>query len=91
MAAGRLAPANMFATLPVLNNYLNQGASTLSPGPWHQRPRIRRRALPAWNGVLNAMYRVTRTLEVSAGVYNTNAKAAAGSDHGVQLRPPAGQ
>jgi len=84
MAAGRLAPANMFATLPVLNNYLNGGINPV-PGSLGINDPAFAQSPPGVEWGAHAMYRVTRTLEVSAGVYNTNAKAAAGSDHGVNF------
>jgi porin len=84
VAAGRLAPANMFATMPVLNNYMN-GAINAEPGslPINVPPFVASPPGVEWGA--QAKYNVTSAFRVAAGVYNTNPAAAAGADHGVNF------
>ena len=84
LAAGRLAPGNTFATLPVFNNYLN-GAINAVPGSLgiNDPPFVASPPGVEWGA--QAIYRVTPALQLAAGVYNTNPFAAAGQDHGINF------
>jgi porin len=80
-AAGRLAPAATFATMPVLNNYLNVG---INPGPGTLD--INDTAFAAYPpGVewgAQAIYNITPRFQVAAGVFNTNHSSALGGKGG---------
>ena len=41
IAAGRLAPETTFATMPVLNNYINQGINPIPGSLWTNATRLR--------------------------------------------------
>jgi len=81
---GRLAPANLFATLPMLNNYVNGGINSF-PGSLNINDSTFTASPPGVEWGAQAIYRVTTTVQVAAGVYNTNPHAAAGKDNGVNF------
>ncbi len=84
IAAGRLAPANTFAALPVFNNYLNGGINPV-PGSLTINDPTFMQSPPGVEWGAQAVYHVTPAVQVSVGVYNTNPSAAAGADHGVNF------
>jgi porin len=84
IAAGRLAPGNTFAVLPVFNNYLNGGINA-SPGSLaiNVPPFVASPPGVEWGA--QARYSLISAFRVTAGVYSTNPAAAAGADHGVNF------
>lgn len=84
IALGRLAPANTFATLPVLNNYIN-GGITPFPGSLNTNDSIFTASPPGVEWAAQAIYNVTPTIQVAAGIYNTNPFAAVGTDNGTNF------
>ncbi|HXJ79969.1 MAG TPA: carbohydrate porin [Candidatus Methylomirabilis sp.] len=84
IAAGRLAPANAFAILPVSGNYFSAGINpvpeslSLNDGAFAQSP-------PGVEWGAQAIYQPIPKVEVSVGIYNTNPNAAAGNKHGVDF------
>jgi porin len=83
-AAGRLAPTSTFATIPVLNNYLNMainpdpGALGINDASFTSYP-------PGveWGG--QAIYNFSPAFQLAAGVYNTNQSSALGGKGGVNF------
>ena len=84
IAAGRLAPASTFATLPVFNNYLNGGINPI-PGSLSINDPTFAQSPPGVEWGAQVVYEPIVPLQVSVGVYNTNPFAAAGADHGVDF------
>jgi porin len=84
IALGRLAPANTFATLPVFNNYMNGGINSY-PGSLNINDSTFTASPPGVEWGAQALYNVTPTVLVAAGVYNTNLRAAAGNDNGINF------
>ncbi len=84
LAAGRLAPANTFATLPVFSNYLNDGINTGVGSLGINDPTFTS-SPPGVEWGAQAIYSVTPSLQVAVGLFNTNPYAAAGNDHGVNF------
>jgi len=84
IAAGRLAPANTFATLPVFTNYVNDSINT-GVGSLDINDSTFTSSPPGveWGG--QAIYNITPALQIAVGVFNTNQIAAAGGDHGVNF------
>lgn len=84
IAAGRLAPANTFATLPIFNNYFSgginpvHGSLTINDLAFAQSP-------PGVEWGAQVVYDPIVPLQISAGVYNTNPLSASGADHGVDF------
>jgi carbohydrate-selective porin OprB len=82
--AGRLAPANTFAALPVFANYVNYG---INPNPFSLGANdITFFGPPTgteWGA--QASYPVTRTIQVTAGAFNTNVHSANGENHGADF------
>ncbi len=84
IAAGRLAPANTFATLPVFNNYFSgginpvHGSLTINDPAFAQSP-------PGVEWGAQIAYSPILPLQISMGVYNTNPVSASGADHGVDF------
>ena len=77
IAAGRLAPSGTFATMPVLNKYINGG---INPVPGHSGPTTHVYLLSTgveWG--VQAIYNlIPRAFQFAAGVFNTNQSSAAG-------------
>ena len=84
IAAGRLGPGNTFATMPVFNNYLNGGIkavigslakndATFTPYP------------PGLEWGTQAIYYLTPTFQLGAGVFNTNQSSAGGGKGGLDF------
>jgi hypothetical protein len=84
VAAGRLAPGNTFATIPVLGNYLNGGING-NPGSIPTNDGIFTASPPGveWGGQLT--FNFTPTFQFATGIFNTNPNAAAGADNGVNF------
>jgi len=84
VAAGRLAPGNTFATLPVVANYLNGGINA-NPGALPINDGSFAASPPGveWGGQLT--YDVTPVIQLAAGLFNTQSDAAAGADHGANF------
>ena len=84
MIAGRLAAANTFAALPVFANYVNYG---INPNPFSLGANdVTFFAPPAgteWGA--QASYEVTHSIQVMAGVFNTNVNSANGENHGADF------
>jgi len=84
IAAGRLAAANTFATLPVFYNYLNSainpvaGALSFNDLAFSQSP-------PGVEWGAQIVYKPIVPLQIALGVYDTNPFAAAGANHGVDF------
>jgi carbohydrate-selective porin OprB len=82
--AGRLAAANTFAALPVFANYVNYG---INPNPFSLGANdVTFFSPPAgteWGA--QASYAATRTIQVTAGAFNTNVHSANGENHGADF------
>ncbi len=82
--AGRLAAANAFGTLPVFANYVNYG---IDPNPFSLGANdITFFGPPTgteWGA--QATYAMTPSVQVTAGVYNTNLNSANGENHGTDF------
>ncbi len=84
IAVGRLAPASTFAALPVFNNYINGGINAV-PGSLGINDLTFTASPPGVEWGAQAIYNLTPTIQVAAGIYNTNPYAAAGNDNGVNF------
>jgi porin len=84
MLAGRLAPANTFAALPVFANYVNYG---INPNPFslgaNDLAFFSPPAGTEWGA--QASYTVTPSIQISAGAFNTNLHSANGDSHGADF------
>jgi porin len=84
VAAGRLAPQSTFATMPVLNQYINGG---INPVPSHLA--INDPAFTAYPpGVqwgVQAIYSITPAFQFAGGVFNNNPNSARGSKGGLEF------
>jgi carbohydrate-selective porin OprB len=84
MLAGRLAPANTFAALPVFANYVNYG---INPNPFslgaNDLAFFSPPAGTEWGA--QASYMVTPSIQLSAGAFNTNLHSANGDSHGADF------
>jgi porin len=83
-AAGRLAPANTFATMPVFNNYLNEGISP-GPGALDINDTTFTSYPPGVQWGAQAIYNFTSSFQVAVGVFNTNQNSAGGSKGGLNF------
>jgi porin len=81
---GRLAPANLFANMPVLDNYVNGGIDSF-PASLNINDPAFVAGPPGVEWGAQAIYHLTPTIQVAAGVYNTNPHAAAGEDNGINF------
>jgi porin len=84
IAAGRLAPATTFATMPVLNNYVN-GAINPIPGALGTNDATFTSYPPGVEWGAQAIYNISPTLQVAAGVFNTNQSSAGGDEGGLNF------
>jgi porin len=84
LAVGRLAPAETFATMPVLNNYVNGGISA-TPGSLETDIPSFATYPPGMQWGAQAVYRLTPALQVEAGVFNASRRSAAGADGGADF------
>jgi porin len=84
VAAGRMAPSNSFASLPVFNNYVNYG---INPNPSSLGTNDVSFFGPPtgteWGA--QASYTITPSIEAVAGTFNTNTHSANGKDHGADF------
>ena len=84
LAGGRLVPANTFATMPVLNNYLNTGINPV-PGALGLNDATFTSYPPGVEWGAQAIYNITPSFQVAAGVFNTNQNSAEGSKGGLDF------
>ena len=84
IAAGRLVPANTFATMPVLNQYVNAGINA-HPGALSINDATFTGYPPGVEWGAQAIYNITPRLQMAAGVFNTNQSAAAGEQGGLDF------
>jgi porin len=84
VAAGRLAPQGTFATMPVLNQYINGG---INPVPGHlgiNDPTFTAYP-PGVEWGVQAIYNITPRFQFAAGVFNTNQNSAGGAKGGLDF------
>ena len=84
LAAGRLAPATTFATMPVLNNYINQGINPIPGSLWTNDDTFTSYP-PGVEWGAQAIYNLSPAFQVAAGVFNTNQSSALGGKGGVNF------
>lgn len=83
-AAGRLAPATTFATMPVLNNYLNQGINPIPGSLWTNDDTFTSYP-PGVEWGAQAIYNLSPVFQVAAGVFNTHQSSALGGKGGLNF------
>ena len=84
IAAGRLTPQRTFATMPVLNQYINGG---INPVPGHliiNDPTFTAYP-PGVEWGVQALYNVSPRFQFAVGVFNTNQSSAAGAKGGLDF------
>jgi porin len=84
ITAGRLAPQSTFATMPVLNQYINGG---INPVPGHlviNDPSFVSYP-PGVEWGAQAIYNITPRFQVAAGVFNNNQNSAGGAKGGTDF------
>ncbi len=81
---GRLAAGNGFAALPVFTNYVNYG---INPNPYSLGANDITFFGPPPGTELGAQvtYAITPTIQVAAGIFNTNLNSANGENHGTDF------
>jgi porin len=84
IAAGRLGPAITFATMPVLNNYINQGINSV-PGALWTNDETFTSYPPGVEWGAQAIYNLSSAFQVATGVFNTNQSAALGGKGGLNF------
>jgi porin len=84
LAGGRLAPATTFATMPVLNNYINQGINPVHGSLWTNDDSFTSYP-PGVEWGAQAIYNLSPAFQVAAGVFNTNQSSALGGKGGVNF------
>jgi porin len=84
IAAGRLAPANTFATMPVFSNYLN-GAINAVPGILSINDATFTAYPPGVEWGAQAIYNIKPAFQVAAGLFNTNQSSARGGKGGLNF------
>jgi porin len=84
IAAGRLAPANTFATMPVFNNYVNEGINPV-PGALGENDGTFALYPPGAEWGAQAIYNITPKFQLAAGVFNTNQSSASGGKGGLDF------
>jgi porin len=84
LLAGRLGPANSFASLPVFGNYVNYG---INPNPFSlgENDLAFESPPPGVEWGAEASYTVTPSIQISAGAFNTNLHSANGDNHGTDF------
>lgn len=84
LLVGRLAAASTFASLPVFSNYVNYG---INPNPFSLGANDTTFFGPPvgteWGA--QASYAFTRSVQIAAGVFNTNLHSANGENHGTDF------
>jgi porin len=84
LAGGRLAPETTFATMPVLNNYINQGINPVPGSLWTNDDTFTSYP-PGVEWGAQAIYNLSPAFQVAAGVFNTNQSSALGGKGGVNF------
>ena len=84
LAGGRLAPATTFATMPVLNNYINQGINPIPGSLWTNDDTFTSYP-PGVEWGAQAIYNLSPAFQVAAGVFNTNQSSALGGKGGLNF------
>ena len=84
IAAGRLAPASSFATMPVLTNYVNAGINAV-PGALGINDATFTAHPPGVEWGAQVLYNLTPALQVASGLFNTNASTASGAKGGLDF------
>jgi porin len=84
IAAGRLAPDNTFATMPVFDHYLN-GAINAVPGVLSINDATFTAYPPGVEWGAQAIYNITPTFQLAGGVFNTNQSSARGGKGGLNF------
>ena len=84
LAAGRLSPPITFATMPVLNNYINQGIN-LVPGALWTNDETFTFYPPGVEWGAQAIYNLSPAFQVATGVFNTNQSSALGGRGGLNF------
>ena len=84
IAAGRLVPETTFATMPVLNQYVNAGINP-APGALGINDATFTGYPPGVEWGVQAIYNITPRLQMAAGVFNTNQSAAGGGQGGLNF------
>ena len=84
IAAGRLAPSASFATMPVLNNYVNGGINA-NPGALGINDATFGAHPPAIEWGAQAIFSITPAVQAAVGVFNNNQNSAAGARGGLDF------
>src|SRR5213593_1168555 len=84
LAAGRLAPQNTFATMPILNQYIN-GAINPIPGHLAINDFSFTGYPPGAEWGAQGIYNVKSRFQIAAGVFNTNPNSAGGGKGGADF------
>jgi porin len=84
LEAGRLAPQGTFATMPVLNQYIN-GAINPIPGHIAINDFSFTGYPPGTEWGVQGIYNITRRFQIAAGVFNTNQNSAGGGKGGADF------
>jgi len=84
LAVGRLSPGDTFATMPVLNNYVNAGINAV-PGSLGANIPSFAAYPPGVEWGAQALYNLSPALQVDAGVFNASRQSAAGAKGGADF------
>ena len=84
LAAGRLSPGDTFATMPVLNNYVNGGINAV-PGSLGTNIPSFAAYPPGLQWGAQGLYHLTPALQLDVGVFNASARSAAGANGGADF------
>jgi porin len=84
LAVGRLSPGDTFATMPVLNNYVNGGINAV-PGSLGTNIPSFAAYPPGVQWGAQGLYNLTPALQVDAGVFNASVRSAAGASGGADF------
>jgi porin len=84
LAAGRLGPGSTFATMPVLNKYINQGINFVPGSLWTNDDTFTSYP-PGVEWGAQAIYNLSPAFQVAAGVFNTNQSSALGGKGGANF------
>jgi porin len=84
IAAGRLATANTFATMPVFNNYLNVGINPAPDSLGINDPTFTLYP-PGTEWGAQAIYNISPAFQMAVGVFNTNQSSAGGGKGGLDF------
>jgi porin len=84
IAVGRLTPQSTFATIPVLNQYINGGINPV-PGHLGINDATFTAYPPGVEWGVQAIYNITPKFQGAIGVFNTNQNSAAGGKGGLDF------